>query len=182
MMGYKRIKITILFFLLIGVFIMFAKENKQNCIIFWDYNPELSIDYLTNHDFIECKKKFTNYIKIDFSEIQEFNKRSQVFILKEKFDTLKLGEQYKNSRDGKLFISSIIDNKIVLNGVNGCVFSLLLPSDEYPKTGDFKYIIDVANKKNIIITDRLSMDIFKKRDSIDNDLKEQISKKISSIK
>ncbi len=55
MMAYKRIKITILFLLLLGVFMLFAKENKQNCIIFWDYNPELSIDYLTNHDFIECK-------------------------------------------------------------------------------------------------------------------------------
>ncbi|MDD5928544.1 MAG: hypothetical protein PUC37_01950 [Spirochaetales bacterium] len=182
MMAYKRIKITILFLLLLGVFMLFAKENKQNCIIFWDYNPELSMDYLNNHDFIDCKKKFPNYIRIDFSEIQEFNKESQVFILKEKFDTLKLGEQYKNSKDGKLFVSIVIDNKIVLNGVNGCVFALLLPSDEYPKPGDFKYIIDMVDKKNIIITDRLSMDIFKNRDTIDNDLKELINKKISSIK
>jgi|GEM_PF-2628480 len=106
-MVYKRITISILFIFLLGVFVLFAKENKQNCIIFWDYNPELSIDYLTNHDFIECKKKFTNYIKIDFSEIQEFNKESQVFILKEKFDTLKLGDQYKNSKDGKLFVSIV---------------------------------------------------------------------------
>ncbi len=177
-MDYKRIKISILFFLLIGVFIMFAKENKQNCIIFWDYNPELSIDYLNNHDFIECKKKFPNFIKIDFSEIQEFNKESQVFILKEKFDLLKLGEQYKNSKDGRLFVSIIIDDKIVLNGVNGCVFALLLPSGEYPKTGDHKYIIDMPDEKNIIISDRLPMDIFINRCTVDNDLKELISKKI----
>ena len=157
----------------------FWEENKQNCIVFWDYNPELSIDYLSNHDFIECKRKFPNYIKIDFSEIQEFNKESQVFILKEEFNTLKLGNQYKNSKDGKLFVSIIIDNKIVLNGVNGSVFVLLLPTDELPKVEDYKYIIDMANKKNIIITDRLSTDIFKKRYTIDNDLKELISKNIS---
>ena len=160
----------------------FWEEDKRNCIVFWDYNPELSIDYLSNHDFIDCKRKFPNYIKIDFSEIQEFNKESQVFILKEEFNTLKLGDQYKNSKDGKLFVSIVIDNKIVLNGINGCVFALLLPSDEYPKPGDYKYIIDMANKKNIIITDRLSMDIFKKRDTLDNDLKELISKNISSQK
>lgn len=182
MMDYKRIKITIIFFLLIGVFVLFAKDNKQNCIIFWDYNPELSMDYLNNHDFIDCKKKFPNYIKIDFSDIQEFNKENQVFILKEKFDTLKLGEQYKNSKNGKLFVSIVIDNKILLNGVNGCVFKLLLPSDEYPETVDFKYIIDMIDKKNIIITDRLSMDIFKKRDTVANDLKEMISKRIVSQK
>ncbi len=181
-MVYKRITISILFIFLLGVFVLFAKENKQNCIVFWDYNPELSMDYLNNHDFIDCKKKFQNYIKIDFAEIQEFNKESQVFILKEEFNTLKLGDQYKNSKDGKLFVSIIIDNKIVLNGVNGSVFVLLLPTDELPKAEDYKHIIYVKSRKYIIITDRLSMDIFKKRDTVANDLKEMISKRIVSQK
>ena len=181
-MDYKRIKITIIFFLLIGVFVLFAKDNKQNCIIFWDYNPELSMDYLNNHDFIDCKKKFQNYIKIDFAEIQEFNNESQVFILKEEFNTLKLGDQYKNSKDGKLFVSIIIDNKIVLNGVNGSVFVLLLPTDELPKVEDYKHIIYVKSRKYIIITDRLSSNTFEKRDTLDNDLREMLSKKITLLK
>lgn len=181
-MVYKRITISILYIFLLGVFVLFAKENKQNCIVFWDYNPELSMDYLNNHDFIDCKKKFQNYIKIDFAEIQEFNNESQVFILKEEFNTLKLGDQYKNSKDGKLFVSIIIDNKIVLNGVNGSVFVLLLPTDELPKVEDYKHIIYVKSRKYIIITDRLSMDIFKKRDTVANDLKEMISKRIVSQK
>ena len=162
-----------------GVFVLFAKEKKQNCIVFWDYNPELSMDYLNNHDFIDCKKKFQNYIKIDFAEIQEFNKESQVFILKEEFNTLKLGDQYKNSKDGKLFVSIIIDNKIVLNGVNGSVFVLLLPTDELPKVEDYKHIIYVKSRKYIIIIDRLSSNTFVKRDTLDNDLKELINKKIA---
>lgn len=181
-MVYKRITISILYIFLLGVFVLFAKENKQNCIVFWDYNPELSMDYLNNHDFIDCKKKFQNYIKIDFAEIQEFNNESQVFILKEEFNTLKLGDQYKNSKDGKLFVSIIIDNKIVLNGVNGSVFVLLLPTDELPKVEDYKHIIYVKSRKYIIITDRLSMDIFKKRDTVANDLKEMIRKRIVSQK
>ncbi len=181
-MVYKRITISILFIFLLGVFVLFAKENKQNCIVFWDYNPELSMDYLNNHDFIDCKKKFQNYIKIDFAEIQEFNKESQVFILKEEFNTLKLGDQYKNSKDGKLFVSIIIDNKIVLNGVNGSVFVLLLPTDELPKAEDYKHIIYVKSRKYIIITDRLSSNTFEKRDTVANDLKEMISKRIVSQK
>ena len=93
-----------------------------------------------------------------------------------------MGDQYKNSKDGKLFVSIIIDNKIVLNGVNGSVFVLLLPTDELPKVEDYKHIIYVKSRKYIIITDRLSSNTFEKRDTIDNDLREMLSKKITLLK
>ncbi len=178
MMGYKRIKIFILYCLLMGICKMFANETKHNCIVYWDYDSEISIDYLNNHSFMNCKNKFPNFIIIDFSEILEFNKESQVFVLKEDFDTLKFGEQYRKSKGGKLFVSIVIDDKIVLNGVNGTVFGLLRPSDEYPEIGDCKYIIDLKSKKNIIITDKLTIDTFIRRDSLNNDLKELLYKKI----
>ena len=48
MMEYKRIKIAILFFLLIGVYMLFAKDNKKNCIgqYVTDKNGEIYIKNL----------------------------------------------------------------------------------------------------------------------------------------
>ncbi len=179
-MVFSKIKIFVCLLILFGVnMVSCTTENNENCIIFWEYNPELSLGYLNSTEFSECCTKFPGYIKISFSEIKSFNEDCQVFVLKNELNLNKFGKLYSNSQNGQLFASIILDGEIVINGINGDVLALMSPSTEYPKLDSFKYIIQAANKKNIIISDCLPWDIFTKRDDLDKNLKKLISAKIN---
>ena len=175
MMVFNKIRIEMIFFIF-GVSMMAcANEKKECCIIFWDNNPELSIEYLDNTDYLECITKFPKYTKLDFSEIEKFDQDCQVFVLKREIE---LTKYQRISKEGQVYISIVVDNKIVLNGVNGFVFSTLLSSTFPPKIEHFKQIIDISSKKYLIVSDHFPWDIFEKRDSVDKDLKALISKRI----
>ncbi len=155
-----------------------AKETKDCCIIFWDNNPDLSIEYLDNTDYMECIKRFPEYTKLDFSEIEKFDQDCQVFVLKREIEKTKY---QRISREGQLYISIVIDNEIVFNGINGFIFSTSLPSMLPPKLDRTKQIIDISSKKYLIISDRMPWDVFEKRDTVDKELKTLICKEINQF-
>ena len=152
-----------------------AKEKKDCCIIFWDDNPNLFIEYLDTTDYLECIKSFPNHVKINFSEVEHFDKDCQVFVLKNEIDK----DIYQRiAKPGQLYVSIVIDNKVVVNGINGFVISTVLPSSVPPKIVPPKYQIHVRSKKYIVISDSLIWEDFKKRDSLSKALKTLISEKI----
>lgn len=111
-----------------------ACANNNNCLIFWDYNPELSVAYLDNASFGDCSEKYKDYIKIDFSELSHFNAESKTFVFASEMDTdlqCKFEKQFDRAKDGALFFSVVIDNKIILNGLNRVSPQFLLPSNHF---------------------------------------------------
>lgn len=174
---FKKLIFIMFSILLMGVSMSCANEAKDNCIIFWDYNPELSLEYLESSSYSECVNKFHDYIKIEFSGIEKFDSETQVFTLKEDFNYPEYGHQYFMSQDGKLFASIVVDGKIVLNAVNGSIFLFLTPSADYPVTKT-NVLIYAQDEKNIIISNRLSWEIFVERNTISKAIKKIISEKI----
>lgn len=153
-----------------------ANEKKDNCIIFWINNPDLSIEYLDNSDYLECIQRFPEYIKINFSEIEKFDMDCQVFILKEIID---LDRFHQIANHEQRYVTIVIDSKIVLNGING---SVLLPASISTKLEPFKHIIDLRERKYLVISKKLVSEEFTKRDSVDKELKALIYKKIKEFK
>lgn len=146
MMVFNKIRILILT-LLFGVsMVTCANEKKDCCIIFWETEPGLSMDYLDKTDYLECIKRFPDYVKIDFSEIERFDSDCQVFVLKKEIDKYRY---QRIAKDGQFYVSIVVDNKIVLNGINGFVIATISPSGDLPEIDDFKYLIDTCSKNTL---------------------------------
>ncbi len=175
MKDFRKTVLIILTIFFMGVTMTCANGKKDNCIIFWDYNPDLSLEYLESTSYTDCVKEFHEYIKIDFSEIDKFDEDTQVFTLKEDFKKASFGHQYYASKDGKLFVSIVVDGKIILNAVNGFVFLFLTPSDKIPN--EVENMIYLHDEKYILISNKL-YDVFIKRDTISKEIKKIISEKI----
>ena len=172
---FNKIRILILTLLFGVLMVTCANEKKDCCIIFWETEPGLSMEYLDKTDYLECIKRFPDYVKIDFSEIERFDSDCQVFVLKKEIDKYRY---QRIAKDGQFYVSIVVDNKIVLNGINGFVIATISPSGDLPEIDDFKYLIDTCSKKYLIISDSLIWEDFIKRDSMDPDVKKLISKKI----
>ena len=150
-----------------------ANEKKDCCIIFWETEPGLSMEYLDKTDYLECIKRFPDYVKIDFSEIERFDSDCQVFVLKKEIDDFRY---HRIGSYEQFYISIVVDNKIVLNGVCGRRL-LLAKIGSMPGPSD--HIISLVKGKHLVISEELFFDEkFIKRDSIDPDIKKLISKKI----
>lgn len=175
MTGSNKIRIVIILFIFGVSLVSCVKERKDCCIIFWDDNPNLSIEYLDTADYLKCIKTFPDYVKVKFSEVERFDQDCQVFVLKKEIDK----DRYQRiAKHGQLYVSIVIDDKIVLNGINEFVVSTISPSSIPPKIEPQKYLIGVSSKKCIIISDDLLWEDFAKRDSLSKDLKILISKKV----
>lgn len=134
MMDFNIIKKCFVMFFLCEFSMIYANCNKNNFIIFWDYNPELSVEYLNNTSIQECIKKYPNYIKFQFSEFDDFDINSKTFILKSELDAIfreKIENQFNNSQEGKLYFSIVVDGRIILNGLNRMSLSFLLPTNYF---------------------------------------------------
>lgn len=178
MMDFKHFH-AMLIVVICGVFMACADTNRTSCIIFWDYNPDISLRYLDDNSFDDCIKKFTEYTRIDFTEIEKFDAEIQVFTMKEDLDTFKLGEQYKKSKNGKLYVSIVVDNEIVFNGINGLVFKLMLPSGECPDIEKDRDLVYTTKRKYIVISKYLSFNIFEKRNTLNENLKKKLEENIN---
>lgn len=172
MMGFKN-KTIIILILIFGVFMdAYSNERKDSCIIFWNNNPDLSIEYFDKTDYRECITQFPEYDKLDFSEIERFDQECQVFVLRNEIDN----DIYNRiTNHEQLYISIVVDNKIVFNGING---SALLPARMLLKMKTFKNIINIKEKMNLVLSDKLFEEDFIKRDTLDKQLKKLISNKI----
>ena len=170
---FNKIRILILT-LLFGVsMVTCANEKKDCCIIFWETKPGLTMEYLDKTDYLECIKRFPDYVKIDFSEIERFDSDCQVFVLKKEIDDFRY---HRIGSYEQFYISIVVDNKIVLNGVCG---RRLLLAKIGPMPGPSDHIISLVKGKHLVISEELFFDEkFIKRDSIDPDIKKLISKKI----
>ena len=130
-----------------------VNEKKDCCIVFWDYEPELTLEYLNKSNFSECLNKFPNYIRIDFEKIKSFDIENKIFFLKENFDNQKIREQYRKSKDGKICVSVIIDGKIILNGVNMNTFEPVGAAEQILELDPFSFFIDTGSIKRIVISE-----------------------------
>ncbi len=149
---FNKIKILIIF-LLFGISMACVNEKKDCCIIFWDYEPELTLEYLNHSDFSECLKRFPDYIRIDFEKVESFDIENKIFFLREDFYNQKFREQYKKSKDGKICVSVIIDGKIILNGVNMNTFEPIGAADQILELEPFLFFIDTGSIKRIVISE-----------------------------
>ena len=136
MMVFNRGKKYFMILILISIMVcmVYASNKNNNFIIFWDYNPELSIAYLNNASVDECSKKYKDYIKINFSEFSHFNSGSKTLVFESELDTdllSKFENQFDHSKDGALFFSIVINDKIILNGLNRISPQFLLPSNYF---------------------------------------------------
>ncbi len=104
-METKKIKMIFLVLLLLvaGDFAC-ADDRDNNCIIFWDYNPKLSIAYLDNASVAECSRRYKNHIKINFSEFSHFSSDSKTFVFVHEMDAdllRKFENQFDRANDEK---------------------------------------------------------------------------------
>lgn len=168
---------VLIIILLIGVIMSAcANEKKDGCIIFWDDNSELSLKYLNTNDYLTCIKNFPDFVKIPFSDIERYEDVSQVFILKNEIEA----DSYRRiTMPNQLYVSIVIDNKIIFNGLNGFAISTLAPSDAPNKIEPNLQQIHLREKKYIIISDGLIWDTFDKRNNLDENLRRLIIQKIN---
>lgn len=165
----RKTYFIVLILVLTTVCINCANDNS-NCIIFWDYNPELSIAYLDNASFDECSKKYKDYIKIDFSEFSHFNAESKTFVFDSEMDVdllHKFENQFDHAKDGALFFSVVIDNKIILNGLNRVSLQFLLPSSHFAIDESNCPILYAIKKKYLRISNVFNFDEDYDNDCID---------------
>ena len=130
---YKKFFIVLILFFS-EIFMVCAKSNENSYIIFWDYNSNLTMDYLNSTSLSECLKNFDSYIRIDLSDFTSFNADSKTLLLKSKMNVAllkKFEEQFNKSREGKLFFTIAIDNKKILNGLNRVSLQFLIPSNYF---------------------------------------------------
>ena len=151
-MAMNRIKILIIFFLC-GICMSCNIESNECCLIFWDYEPELTLEYLNHSNFSECSKRFSNYIRINFDQIESFDRENKIFFIKDDFDNRKLREQYKKSKNGKICVSVIIDGEIILNGLNTSSFDSTGAAEQIRELENFSFFIDTGSIKRIVISE-----------------------------
>ena len=170
---FNKIRILLLT-LLFGVsMVICANEKKDCCIIFWETKPGLTMEYLDKTDYLECIKRFPDYVKIDFSEIERFDSDCQVFVLKKEIDDFRY---HRIENFEQFYISIVVDNKILFNITNGLCFLSASIVHEIPSS---KHIMILEERKYLVISEELFFDEkFIKRNSIDLDVKKLISKKI----
>lgn len=176
----RKIYFAILILFFGAVYMACANDKNNNCIIFWDYDSELSIVYLNNASFSECSEKYKDYIKIDFSEFSHFNSDSKTFVFGSEMDAdllCKFEKQFENSKDGKLFFSVVIDNEIILNGLNRISLQFLLPSSCFAIDESDCTIIYSIKKKNLRISNVFNFD----KDYVNDCMDSMTAKKIQSI-
>lgn len=122
----KRILLILLSLLVYKGVIAFcdnSMENGEDMIILWNYDEKLTYDFLESHKYEECMKKYSIYMKIDLQEFTSFNTSKLEFnfspISQVKETVLYICDNLHRTNRGKLtFFSIVIDNNIILNGVN----------------------------------------------------------------
>lgn len=152
---------VLLLLIMFEVCMGFAEDIGDNFIILWDYNPEMTLDYLDNNDTAKCMKKYPDFIKLDSSEFEDFDMNMRTFVFKDERDAeffRKFEEQFNNSQDGSLFFSLVVGNKAVLNGLNRISLRFLLPSNHFAIEETEHLMIYSVKKRLLKISDRCAFD------------------------
>lgn len=100
---------------------MVTEVYSQAELIFWYYDERLSLEELQTTNIEELKDRYAGLI-IPLDEIENYYWDEQLLamsheLFKEKYDHC-LKEIYSNSDRGTLFFSVLINNEIVLSGLN----------------------------------------------------------------
>jgi len=118
----RKIIVVIIF----SIFIIICNKNSQNIkfsqneIIFWKYNELLTFDMLDNN-LDNVQKYFESYVVFPLDIFDYYLWDENIFCMKyEIFNDYRNSfyELFKESDNGSIFFSIIIDNKIVFNGLN----------------------------------------------------------------
>ena len=99
------------------------EENIINAIIFWKYNENITFENLGNININELPYFYENYLLIPLNDFTNYYWDEQILsmpigVFNEKKYRDNLRTLFLESNKDSIFFSIVIDNNIIMNGVN----------------------------------------------------------------
>ena len=147
----KNCFVIILFFLILQSCINSNTSENHFEIIFWKYNSELNFEMLGNN-LEEIEKHFEKYFSMTLDDFEYYLWDDQILCMKYDIYENKYKEKemqlYKESDYGSIFFTLLIDNKVLIHGLNR-----MLPQtaqmQPYDETNNIRIFSWIQNKENV---------------------------------